>query len=94
MESVTSSTAAIVSSRNTATTKGRWAQRPSGTDLPGSTCRGQVPDPGNVPVPNGGTIERLAENPLAKALLEGRFAEGDHISVDRDGDRLTFTKNT
>jgi len=37
-------------------------------------------------------IERLVENPLAKELLEGRFAEGDRISVDRDGDKLSFTK--
>ncbi|MDP9200976.1 MAG: ATP-dependent chaperone ClpB [Gemmatimonadota bacterium] len=29
-------------------------------------------------------IQRLLQNPLALAVLEGRFSEGDHIIVDRD----------
>ncbi|HWL41161.1 MAG TPA: AAA family ATPase, partial [Gemmatimonadaceae bacterium] len=38
-------------------------------------------------------IQRLLQNPLAMAVLEGRFAEGDHIvvGVDLKGE-LTFTK--
>jgi len=38
-------------------------------------------------------IQRLLQNPLALAVLEGQFNEGDHIIVDRDpkGD-LTFRK--
>jgi len=38
-------------------------------------------------------IQRLLQNPLALAVLEGRFAEGDHIIVDRDNrGELTFRK--
>jgi len=38
-------------------------------------------------------IQRLLQNPLAMAVLEGRFSEGDHIivGVDPKGE-LTFTK--
>jgi len=38
-------------------------------------------------------IQRLLQNPLAMAVLEGRFVEGDHIvvGVDQKGE-LTFTK--
>src|ERR671931_331462 len=39
-------------------------------------------------------LQRLVENPLAAALLEGRFGEGDTILVDaRDGE-LTFERAT
>ena len=39
------------------------------------------------------TIQRLVQNPLALALLEGRFSEGDHIVADVAADEtLTFTK--
>jgi ATP-dependent Clp protease ATP-binding subunit ClpB len=38
-------------------------------------------------------IQRLLQNPLALAVLEGRFSEGDHIIVDRDPKgELTFKK--
>jgi ATP-dependent Clp protease ATP-binding subunit ClpA len=38
------------------------------------------------------TIERRIENPLAKRILAGEFAEGDHVVVDyRDGEYV-FTK--
>ncbi len=39
-------------------------------------------------------IQRLLQNPLAMAVLEGRFSEGDHIlvGVDPTGE-LTFTKS-
>ena len=38
-------------------------------------------------------IQRLLQNPLALAVLEGRFSEGDHIVVDRDPKgELTFKK--
>jgi ATP-dependent Clp protease ATP-binding subunit ClpB len=38
-------------------------------------------------------IQRLVQNPLAMAVLEGRFGEGDHIvvSVGPDG-ALSFVK--
>ncbi|HET9132709.1 MAG TPA: ATP-dependent chaperone ClpB [Gemmatimonadales bacterium] len=36
-------------------------------------------------------IQRELQNPIAMALLEGTYAEGDVIRVDRDGDVLTFT---
>ncbi|HEV2750398.1 MAG TPA: ATP-dependent chaperone ClpB [Gemmatimonadales bacterium] len=39
-------------------------------------------------------IQRLVQNPLALAVLEGQYAEGDRIRVDRskDGSRLTFER--
>jgi ATP-dependent Clp protease ATP-binding subunit ClpB len=40
-------------------------------------------------------IQRHIEDPLALEILEDRFAEGDHILIDRGldpDDRLTFTK--
>ena len=37
-------------------------------------------------------IQRLVQNPLALSVLEGRFVEGDRITVDLDSDgQLTFT---
>jgi ATP-dependent Clp protease ATP-binding subunit ClpB len=39
-------------------------------------------------------IQRLLQNPLALAVLEGKFSEGDHIVVDRDPKgELTFRKS-
>jgi len=40
------------------------------------------------------SIQRLLQNPLALAVLEGRYAEGDSIRVDRDaaGTGLRFAK--
>jgi ATP-dependent Clp protease ATP-binding subunit ClpB len=35
------------------------------------------------------TIQRMIENPLAVEVLAGRFAEGDHVIVDRDGEAET-----
>src|SRR6266480_456042 len=39
-------------------------------------------------------IQRLLQNPLAVAVLEGQYAEGDRIRVDRskDGNALTFER--
>jgi ATP-dependent Clp protease ATP-binding subunit ClpB len=38
-------------------------------------------------------IQRLLQNPLALAVLQGKFSEGDHIIVDRDPKgELTFRK--
>ncbi len=37
-------------------------------------------------------IQRLVQNPLALELLEGKFADGDHIVGDAQGERLVFTK--
>src|SRR5881296_1270558 len=40
------------------------------------------------------SIQRLLQNPLALAVLEGKFFEGDRIRVDRakDGNSLTFQR--
>jgi len=39
-------------------------------------------------------IQRLLQNPLAVAVLEGQYAEGDRIRIDRtkDGNALSFEK--
>jgi ATP-dependent Clp protease ATP-binding subunit ClpB len=37
-------------------------------------------------------LQRLVENPLSLALLEGGFEEGDTIRVDASGDEITFEK--
>jgi ATP-dependent Clp protease ATP-binding subunit ClpB len=37
-------------------------------------------------------IQRLVQNPLALAVLEGKFAEGDHIGADAAGDEIVFEK--
>ena len=39
-------------------------------------------------------IQRLLQNPLALAVLEGKYSEGDRIRVDRakDGERLVFER--
>ncbi len=38
-------------------------------------------------------IQQRLENPLAEAILEGRFIPGDRIRVDMQDDELTFTKD-
>lgn len=38
------------------------------------------------------TLQRMVSDPLAKAILEGQFTDGDHVVVDARGDALTFTK--
>jgi ATP-dependent Clp protease ATP-binding subunit ClpB len=37
-------------------------------------------------------IQRLVENPLARALLEGRFGEGDTVRADVEGGELVFER--
>jgi ATP-dependent Clp protease ATP-binding subunit ClpB len=37
-------------------------------------------------------IQREIENPLALALLEGKFRDGDAVSVDVEADGLVFRK--
>ena len=39
-------------------------------------------------------IQKELENELAKELLSGKFAEGDNIKVDYDGDKIVFSKVT
>jgi ATP-dependent Clp protease ATP-binding subunit ClpB len=39
-------------------------------------------------------IQRLVQDPLAMMLLEGKFSEGDTVTVDVKGGELTFTKAT
>ena len=38
------------------------------------------------------TIRQLVENPLAKAILENKFIEGDTVIVDSNGDEILFKK--
>ena len=38
------------------------------------------------------TVQNLVETPLAREIVQGTFREGDMISVQVDGDRLTFKK--
>ncbi|MFI5310927.1 MAG: AAA family ATPase, partial [Gemmatimonadales bacterium] len=38
-------------------------------------------------------IQRLVQNPLAMAVLEGRFAEGDRVLVTVRGEELEFAKD-
>jgi len=38
------------------------------------------------------TIQRLVQDPLALRLLEHEFAEGDTVTVDAEGDALTFRR--
>jgi len=38
------------------------------------------------------TIQRMIENPLALDLLERRFAEGDTVVVDAEGEKIVFRK--
>ena len=35
-------------------------------------------------------IQRLIQDPLALAMLDGRFGEGDRVRVERDGDAMRF----
>jgi ATP-dependent Clp protease ATP-binding subunit ClpB len=37
-------------------------------------------------------IQQQLENPLAQAILAGRYAPGDMIAVDADAGNLLFTK--
>ena len=37
-------------------------------------------------------IQKYVENPLAQALLSGRFVGGDKVSVSLEGDELAFSK--
>ena len=37
-------------------------------------------------------LQRLVENPLAKALLEARFSEGDTVRVDAENGELVFER--
>ncbi len=37
-------------------------------------------------------LQRLAQNPLARRILEGEFGEGDAVTVDVKGGELMFTK--
>jgi len=37
-------------------------------------------------------IQRMLQNPIATALLEGEYVEGDTIEVDRAGDELVIRR--
>ncbi len=39
-------------------------------------------------------VQQQVENPLAQAILSGRFGPGNVIRVDADGERLTFAEAT
>jgi ATP-dependent Clp protease ATP-binding subunit ClpB len=38
------------------------------------------------------TVQRLVQDPLALKLLEREFAEGDTVTVDAEGDRITLRR--
>jgi ATP-dependent Clp protease ATP-binding subunit ClpB len=38
------------------------------------------------------TIQKWIQDPLALKILDGRFAEGDKILIDSDGEQLTFAR--
>ncbi|MFN2221099.1 MAG: AAA family ATPase, partial [Candidatus Promineifilaceae bacterium] len=40
------------------------------------------------------TLQQLVADPLALAILEGRFTAGDTVRVDSDGNGLTFEKSS
>ena len=58
--------------------------------------RNQILDEGHDPAygarPLKRTIQQRLENPLAKELLEGKFADGDKIKIDANAHRFTFEK--
>jgi len=71
----------------------RLAERGIAIDLTGAAKEalaeaGWEPSFGARPLKRA--IQRLVENPLAKALLEGRFAEGDTVRVDAQNGELVF----
>jgi ATP-dependent Clp protease ATP-binding subunit ClpA len=39
-------------------------------------------------------IQRMVQDPLAMMLLEGKFSEGDTVTVDVKGGELTFERTT
>jgi len=48
-------------------------------------------DPAYGARPMRRAIQNLIEDPLAEALLEGRFKSGDSVLIDRQGDDLAMT---
>jgi ATP-dependent Clp protease ATP-binding subunit ClpB len=62
----------------------------------GDQARAMLAEQGYDPVfgarPLKRAIQRLVENPLAVAVLGGRFVEGDHVVVEADGGALSFRK--
>ena len=64
----------------------------------GRLAKTQLVEEGYDPVygarPLKRAIQRLLQNPLAVSVLEGEFAEGERIKVDRakDGNSLSFEK--
>jgi len=51
--------------------------------------KGYDPDYGARPLKR--TIQRMLENPLSTAILEGRFEEGSRIRADSDGTSITLS---
>jgi ATP-dependent Clp protease ATP-binding subunit ClpB len=49
-------------------------------------------DPAFGARPLNRAIQRLLQNPLAMAVLEGRFGEGDTVRVDYVAGAFTFEK--
>jgi ATP-dependent Clp protease ATP-binding subunit ClpB len=75
--------------------RGRLAERKIGIELT-DEARNKLAEQGWDPVfgarPLKRTMQRMVENPLAVEVLSGRFREGDHVTVDADGDILSFQK--
>ncbi len=66
--------------------------------LPTEAARDWLARTGYDPVFGARPLKRLIqkdiENPLATKLLEGEFLDGDRITVDSDGEGLSFKKQT
>jgi ATP-dependent Clp protease ATP-binding subunit ClpB len=77
------------------TLKARLARMDYGVDV-SDTALAELAKVGFDPVygarPLKRAIQSEVENPLAKAILEGRFAPKDTIIVDWRGGRMTFEK--
>jgi ATP-dependent Clp protease ATP-binding subunit ClpB len=75
----------------------RLVDRDMGLDVTGAALD-RLGEAGFDPVygarPLKRAIQHQLENPLAQAILGGRFMPGDVIEVGVDGDKLTFAKST
>jgi ATP-dependent Clp protease ATP-binding subunit ClpB len=64
------------------------------TDGAKTLLAGEGYDPAFGARPLKRAIQRLIQNPLALAVLEGRFVEGDRILADASGDAIVFDKSS
>jgi len=58
----------------------------------GLSLGGMCPGGGQIPPEVMEQIQRQLQNPMALALLEGTYGEGDTVRVDLEGEGLRFTR--